>query len=97
MIKALSLDRSLRSSELLKMWMNVFERLERDSIPESFAANLMITLRRLKRALDTHRGELEEWMLEMGFPKVIIEDNNETSTLSSITVYNPFVYSLHVN
>ncbi len=87
-----SLDRSLRSSQYLKMWMDVFQRLDQNSVPENFSTNLSMTLKRLKLALDAHRREMVEWMVEMGFPEPTIGDESTASKIILIdAVSRPFM------
>ncbi len=68
-----SLDHSLKSSSNLKMWMDVFDRLDRTSIPENYSANLFMNLTNLKVVLDTHRCQIEGWMDVMGLPMCPVE------------------------
>ncbi|KLO08647.1 hypothetical protein SCHPADRAFT_981803 [Schizopora paradoxa] len=77
-----SLDRSLESSENLRMWMDVFERLDQTSIPENYSANLLMKLTNLENALTSHRHQIEGWMNVMGLPACPIEEKNNTSGVS---------------
>lgn len=72
-----SLDHSLQSSENLRMWMDVFERLDQSSIPENYSANLLMKLTNLKVALNTHRHQIEGWMDVMGLPMYPTEHGKE--------------------